>query len=127
MEPAHDIALALQQAGLGTLGVDIFKGPVRPANGIPVDSIFVLATGGRAGQRIHSDRSEIRYPTAQIRVRAESFAEGYEKASAVYDALFDLRYPGYMDFLLLQSEPIYLGQDANGNYEWSLNVECSYS
>jgi len=127
MNPALDIANYLENQGIGTVGANIFVSPVRPVSQyVPVNSIFVLETGGYPPQRVHSNRSELRYPSIQIIVRWNDFANGYTKAQAIYDVLRAPHIPGYWDVLPDQSGSIYLGQDENSNYLWSLNFTAKY-
>lgn len=123
-----DVATYLEDVGLGVLGESIFVGPKRPVSEhVPADAVFVNSElTARPSQRVHSGLREIRFAPIQVRVRASHFEAGYERAMNVMDALYRVVIPGYIDTRPLQSEPIYLQQDENGNYEWSLNFEVKY-
>ncbi len=123
-----DVAGFLEVKGLGKFGEDIFVGPVRPVSQIvPADTIFVNSeVTARPSQRVHTGLREIRFPPIQVRVRSNRFETGYERAMGVMNALYRSVIPGYIDTRPLQSEPIYLEQDENGNYHWSLNFEVKY-
>lgn len=60
-----DIALLLEQEGVGTVGSDIFAGIDQPS--VPDNAIFVVATGTYQPQSPNLDYS---YPTVQISVRS---------------------------------------------------------
>jgi len=123
MNPAQTIAMALQTAGVGLAGSDIFVGPVRPASAqVPAKAIFILGTGGPAGARTHTD-GEVRYPTVQVRIRDNSLVAGIDRAEAVYQALANRKIPGFLDCEGIQSAPMYLEQDENLLYHWSINFE----
>ena len=136
MDASTDVQTKLQAAGLGTAGTNLFRGPVRPvgtaAQGkTPANSIFVLSSGGREGDRVHFMNSEngpgeLRYPNVQVRVRNTGFDAGKSIAEQVYQALEGQLIAGYWDIRALQSEPVYIRQDENNNYHWSLNFELRY-
>ena len=123
MNAACDIATFLEPRGIGVVGTDIFIGPVRPVSTvIPQNAVFVLGTGGPAGARTHGN-GETRYPTIQVRIRDTDLIAGGVKAENVYTALEGAKVPGYSDCVGLQSAPIFMQQDQNKLYHWSLNFE----
>jgi len=127
MNPALDIANYLESQGIGTVGTNIFVGPVRPASQyVPINSIFVLGTGGYPPQRVLQTSTELKRPSVQVRVRWSSYEDGQAKAEAVYDTLESAGISGYLDVVADQSSPIPLGLDENNNYEWSLNFTLTY-
>ena len=127
MTPHDDLRTFLISQVTSVTTSNCFVGPVRPVSAqIPHNSVFCLSTGGRASDRVHSDLSELRYPTVQIRVRHNTFSSGYTFVKEIYDALFNANINGYWDIRLLQSEPVFILQDENSNYHWSINVEMRY-
>ena len=126
-DPAKDIAQLLQDAGVATLGIDLFTGPMRPAGeGAPAQCVFVRSTGGLPADRFFVQLDEVRYPTVQVRVRSPSYQQGMDLARAVYAAAQSARPAGYMDVVCNQSEPLYMEQDANRHHHWALNFELMY-
>ncbi len=124
--PAQDVFdyLEAQEVAGEESDADIFIGPLRPVSSyVPVNSLFVLATGGPPAERFLSGGAKIenRYPTVQVSVRWRTYAAGYEKARKVYDTLNFATISGYWNVTAQQSEPLFVGQDVKGNYRWSLN------
>jgi len=127
--PADDVKNQLNTKNVATSGTNLFVGPVRPVSQyVPANCLFVLAYGGAPGERFLSGgaKTENRYPAVQVTVRWNDFPTGYAKARAVYDALDAETISGYWNVKGLQSEPLYIGQDENGNYRWTVNFELSY-
>lgn len=130
--PDVDIANRLVAQGLGTLGTDLFYGPVRDADNLgttyPDAGVFVLTTGGFDPEPLigGQDAPDIRRPFVQVRVRSarESFETGQNTAQAVYQALHK-KSPGEYIAWLVQ-EPGYLGKDNKSRHEWSLNVQLMF-
>jgi len=122
MNPALDVANYLENQGIGTVGTNVFVGAIKPVSQfVPVNSIFVLSTGGYPPQRVFQTTTELRRPSVQVRIRWNGYEAGLAKAEAVYNALESASIPGYLDVVADQSSPIFLGFDENNNYEWSLN------
>jgi hypothetical protein len=129
--PAVALAQTLETAGLGVMGTNLWVGPVRPASDVvPVQAIFVLATQGREADRVFGEGDgvgyELRYPTVQVRIRSPAYIAGYQLARDCYDALQSSSPGGFMDVRAMNSEPMFLEQDQNNNYHWSINFECMY-
>jgi len=137
---AEDIAGFLGDAtpSLGTVGTDIFRGPVRPFTKsgattlIPRNCIFVIEnTGGDAPIPVAgAGYQEIRTVSLQIIVRNTSSAS--TKAQEVYNVLADMTtaditQPGYIVFEMAQSNPLFLpGLDNNVDAYWSINMDAMY-
>lgn len=74
--PAYDIAVQLESLGLGTIAaksgwsIAVSREPQNPAN-----VITIYDTGGE----IDTDEQNVLYPTFQIRVRASTYLESYNK------------------------------------------------
>ena len=129
VNPADDVKDQLNTKNVATSGTNLFVGPVRPVSQyVPANCIFVLAYGGAPGERFLSGgaKTENRYPSVQVTVRWNDFSTGYAKARAVYDALDAETISGYWNVKGLHSEPLFIGQDENGNYRWTVNFEMSY-
>jgi len=125
--PALDLATFLGDNGFGVLGENIFVGNVKQISEyMPTEAIFVLGETGRASDRVHSGLREIRFPSVQVRVRSYDFGRGVELSLSIYESLYRVILPGYIDCRPLQSEPVFFEQDENGNYEWTVNYELKY-
>ena len=133
--PEMDVATYLSTAGLGLmLGTNLYTGAVLPANvdghqgNVPGLSVFVNSVGGppplpymgpaaTAGS-LYSHGIQVRvrgYPDAQ--------AAGLVLARQVRNALHRATIPGYLFCLVKESQPLYLGVDANNRHQWSINVD----
>lgn len=116
------IALAIANKSetllLGTVGTDIFVSKMPP----DTDNCFaVYDTSG-----LPSDPYlPIRQPTLQIVVRNTSYTTGKAKIEAVRKALHQLanftQDSIYFYMILANSDGGYIGQDANGRHEFSIN------
>jgi hypothetical protein len=85
MSPAHLIALFLATRGVGTFAgnvgwsINVAGEPASPPN-----TVTIYDTGGEGPD---TDELDWLRPTLQIRVRAESYAEGYAKQEKIRDLL----------------------------------------
>ena len=128
MSAEADITTYLQAQGVGTLGTNVFQGPIRPvSNHIPANSIFVRGSGGASAQRYLSGgaRIENRHPNVQVTIRNTDHILGLAKAEEVHDALQAARISGYWDCKVEQSAPLSLGEDENNNNLWTVNCTLS--
>lgn len=105
-----DIALYLQQQGVGTVGADIFKGqmPVAP------DNCIALFEYAGEPPDLHWPGE---YPSLQAMVRNKSYAAGREKIEQIKDALHGLSETvinGHR-YLLIQAlqSPFFMQRDEN--------------
>jgi hypothetical protein len=126
-----DVAAKIAADGNGTLGTDLFRGVVRAERSsapvIPRIAIFVNApTSGPAPFGVGGDHLRYRSPTIQIRVRHAVQATGRTLAQAIYNDLSAGTMDNYLNVSMNESDPIDLGQNENGAYEWSINVTCLY-
>lgn len=93
----------------------------------PAQVVGVLATGGYAS----AAKAGLDYPTFQLLVRVASHAEstaGATQAESLYLALdhcgpVTIGSTAYRD-IQAEHPPAYLGEDASGRPEWSLNFRC---
>lgn len=113
---------------LGTVGTDIFRGAVRPADPprVPHAAIFCLATGGPAPAPYlaGSSRESFYRVNVQVRVRGNvgGFGAGQAVALQVRDKLHLASLTGYVRCSVEGAHPIYLGRDDTDHDEWSVNA-----
>lgn len=79
--PAHDIALYLAAASVGTFAVDLFVGnePAQPDNCVTVYDY--------PGGEHDTDQMDIERPNFQVRVRALKYDEGYARQEQIANLL----------------------------------------
>lgn len=142
--PPDEAIVTVIDAALGSLtaGVNLFPGPVRrpPPVGAspelaayPHTAVFCLATGGPAPSTHVQNGTgpDIKFATVQVRIRSEpdttadAFKNGQALARQVWTALQRATASGYISLTCRESEPVYLGEDASGHHEWSVNVATS--
>jgi len=137
---AADIAkyLGAYTPTIGTVGTDIFRGPVRPFTKtgattlIPRNCVFVIAnTGGEAPLPMAGTAyQQVRTVSVQVIIRNTSSHDA--TAVNIYNALTamatsDLDQPGYIGFQVQNSSPIYIpGIDGNLDNYWTINVDAIY-
>jgi hypothetical protein len=102
---------------------NLFAGPIRPS---PLAGVWCLATGGLAPEPFLGVDKDFRQKTVQVRVRSNpgDFAGGETLAVACFERLHKHIPSGWIDLLVREPWPTYIGQDANECHEWSLNVDC---
>jgi len=114
-----DIALYLQQKGIGTIGTDIFKGqlPAAPDNAI---ALFEYA-----GEPQDLTDANLEYPGLQVLVRNKSYAAGRQKIEQVRNVLHGLTETtiNNVRYLLIQAKqsPEALPRDENGRAIFVVN------
>lgn len=118
-----------------TSGTNIFRGPLRPAStsapgpsSIPTKAVFVLATGGPPPSPYLGSGLNVYESNVQVMVRSElaDFAGGQTLARACITVLQQAIPSGYISFLVVESEPNYLGADAQGCHLWSVNLTATW-
>jgi hypothetical protein len=118
-----DILTVLETAGVGTVGVDLYAGPLR---GTPIAAVAVLPTGGYPPITLmdaaHQDRVK---STVQINIRSEinDYVGGLTLGRAIIAALHKLPPVGYTECVVTTPDPIYIGEEKQGAHRWSINVE----
>jgi hypothetical protein len=122
-----NVATKIQTDGHGTLGTDLFKGPVRAERtaspAVPRTATFVSgSTGGPPPAGIGGDVNRYRSAVAIVRVRHASLATGRTLAQSIYNSLAVGTLSGYINLNMDGSGPRFLGQDENGAYEWAMNL-----
>lgn len=124
--PETDVATLISDGGHATLQTDMWRGPVRPAvDDVPVNAVFVMQSGGLPPHRI-SRAAQIRTAGVKIRVRNSGYLTGLTLAKAILDTVDESQPTGYMDVSAIQTEPIFLTKDRNGDYHWSMNFYVMY-
>lgn len=111
-----------------TVGTNLFYGLVRSVSSdCPAESVFVMASGGRQPARVFGSSGEIRYPRIQVRIRSDTFQNGYTLAQTVFGILQSATPTNYMDVVAQQSEPTFLGADERGLMHWSINYLAKFN
>lgn len=130
-QPDLDIVNRLDsQVASLTKNTNLFRSKVRAISGqIPSVAAFCLASGGPPPQG-YADGTAInrRYSGVQIRVVAlantdNNFKTGQDLAKECRDAVHHAALSGYIDVRVLETEPIYIGENNDRHHEWSINVE----
>jgi hypothetical protein len=113
---------------LGTVTVDIFRGPVLPASPsiVPHQAIFCLASGGPKPDpyfKVAGVNASFYRVGVQIRVRSApgKMLVGQQLAVQVRNKVHLARIAGYDQCSADSSHPIYLGKDDTEHHEWSVN------
>ena len=124
---ANDVAL--------TFGTNLFRGKVRAhdkSGFIPVNSVWVLSSGGRATEtwlRANASNRRFFQSTVQVRIRSNQreFLTGQTQAVGLRDLLHDAVIVNYISVKTNESEPIYLSEDNDGIHHWSLNLTLMFT
>ena len=128
--PDNDIASALQTAGVGTVGTNIFRGGIRPVSGlIPHAAIFVLPTGGSGPDPlINAGATDYSRPTVQMIIRGNvgAYITTLTTAKSCITAVHKATIAGYFQVLARNPDPLYLGLDDTEHPMFSVNVELFY-
>lgn len=123
--PAHDIALYLEEQGVGTFASELgWSINVSREPNSPDDAITIYDTGGNEAD----PENEIYEPTIQVRVRAESYTDAYSKHNEIRDILIiptsrtlgasdDTFYIG----IWMQSDILSLGRDDHDKHILTAN------
>lgn len=132
--PDEAVANYLAAHGFGTIGTDLFRGGVRPADpgaGIPHAAIFVLATGGPPPDPFlpaNGSQTSLYQSNVQVRVRGDSddMAATTVQAQAVLDALhlavLTMTSANFIACKSLSASPLPMGRDLTEHPEYSVNV-----
>jgi len=126
--PPQDLRDHLVDAGIGfTKGVNIFTGSLRAAKGvIPVNAAFVNGVDGLPPIRSMGEVEEILTSVVSITLRWGTSGGGDSLMRTVRDTVQGASITGYLDVLAQGSEPIPLGEDADGNHQFMAMVEMTY-
>lgn len=131
LTPEQDIVSAINTGVAAfTTGTNLFYGPVRPADqdNYPSRACFVFPSGGVEPEAFLGQTYAMRRSSIQIRTRGnrQDFAGALVDARAVRDAVHQSPSASYLDWRVMQSEPIFLGPDEAGHPEFSINVEAQF-
>ena len=129
--PDLDLANHLETELVGTVGTDVFRGPVRaPSRYIPHRSIFCFTQGGPPPIPLFgSDRTDVREARVSVYIRGNigTYTATATFARMVYDAVERARISGYASVLSDASEPLYIGLDPTEHPVFNLDVMMIYS
>lgn len=110
-----------------TSGTNLFQGPPRgPNNRFPGRSVFVTGLGGAEAARVMQEVSETRFAVLNVLTRWRGFAAGNTLTRLIQDTLQAADISGYLDVVALQSEPTFIGEDAENNFLWSMGYQLVY-
>lgn len=127
MTPEADIVDALDAAGVGDAGVNLFEGPVRDGPGVPDAAVFAARTSGTLMPYLGGVSAPDEHDAnIQVRVRSavNAYAAGRAVADAARDALHKQAPAGYTGWWA--SEPYFIEQDQQDRSHWSINVRVLY-
>ena len=108
-----------------TTADNLFIGPVEPTSSLfPAECVFLLPTGGISPQGFVGMDTYVWFNDIQIRIRwtKKRFWDGYTLARRLRALLHYAPIADTISVLVRESEPNYIGEDDEGNPEWSLNV-----
>ena len=123
--PDYSVATALQTAGLGTVGTNIFVGGKLPPSAlVPNACIFCLAIGGPQPMKYMGSSDSFYEKDVQIIIRGDRNAinAARTKARAVMTEMQESGIGGYTGNFCLESEPNYLGLDDQEMPVFTINV-----
>lgn len=117
-----DLAQDLSNAGLGTIGQNIFKSYLPDADN---EAIAILDTGG---PKPDANISSMKNPMFQIIIRANTYAAGKSTVDAIRSRLHGVQNrtigSTYFYFIHAQSEGGHIGRNERGQDEFSMNFIC---
>lgn len=130
--PALDIATALANAGLGTLGTNIYVSTVLDDDTgggiVPDAAIFVAQSSGAPPEPLlgGSSADDINRVVVQIRLRGgrNAYQTALAKLPLIHAAIHKQQTAAYISWLV--DPPIQLGPDDKDRHEWSINVAVLY-
>lgn len=122
MSLIDDIATDLSNAGMGTVGVNIYKSYI-PDN--TQEALVILDTGGTLPDIYVTD---LKSPTFQVFIRSNTYSAGKTDLDTVRSRLHGVqnRTIGntYFYYIHANSEGGHIGRNANGQDEFSINFSC---
>ena len=126
--PSVDIAASIVGGGLaGITAGNTLSGLIRDANDyVPINALFIGGDAGPQPLRVMGEDKEIRTAIVHIRVRWNSFGPGDGKVRLLQEFLQKVAIAGYLDVTAMQSEPVPLGSDGNGNFLWIMSYMMVY-
>jgi hypothetical protein len=116
----EDLATALQDADVGTLGTNLFLGWLPDA---PDNALALYETGGQPPSYTHHALTPaIARPSIQVMVRDHEYVSGRERIDEAYAVLC-----GLSSYLAIQpiQPPFALGRDAHDRARFSVNFNLT--
>jgi len=111
----------LQGQGLTIPDGEIYAGPLNTA---AADTcIWMVAGAGTAPDDSFGTLEAIQYPRLQVNIRHTDVSDGESDARTVWELLHDTEPADYSRTTMLQSTPLYVGQDDDYRHRWSVNIE----
>lgn len=128
-----DVATLLQAAGHGSLSGNpptLYAGPF-PATA-PDAMIACLASGGeQPAKYLGGDGTAVYRPKVTVLVRgargAGSYANARQRSCNAWQSLYEAQRSTYLQFLMQEPQPNFLGRDENGRPQFSFTVQLEYS
>jgi len=111
-----------------TFGTNLFIGkePTTPTN-----SVTIFDTPGANPMLTVNNDEDYRFPSAQIRIRNNSYLTGRSMAEDIYTFLHGKNHETWnstvYQFIRCVNEPYHLGNDENGHPWWIINLNIQRS
>jgi hypothetical protein len=85
---------------------------------------FVILDGGILPQSFIGESRVVRFASVQTMVRADrhDYDGGLDDARELHDTIKYAALTDYIDVRVDESEPLYLGEDEDGQSEWSIRA-----
>lgn len=127
--PNADLVTFLAGAGLSlTKGTNLYQGAFRGPDGkVGRNAVFVYPSGSPPPVRSMGQTTEVRFALMLVQTRWAKYAEGNLKAQAIQNALQGASISGYLDVVLGESLPVYLGQDEVGDHLFLSTVRMVFN
>lgn len=127
MTPDEDVATALQTAGRGTIGTDLFTCPEEMVTDeVPDACIFCISSGGPSPMPFFDSANgySLYEANVQIIVRGARNTKNtvLPLARNIIDDLHRATISGYVGCLVMESEPNFLGFDDDRHIRYSVNA-----
>lgn len=133
--PPEDVVgfLSGKTVGARTLvgGTNLFASEPIVDGTVPIEAVFVWSAAGFPPVPYMGVAPSVWYPRVQVRVRGNARAVGARQeartaARAVLGLLHRAQLAGYISCLANESEPIHLGENGSGGFEFGLNFDLIY-
>lgn len=132
--PAYDVAQFLTTKTVGgvvlTVGTNLFISRMPDTDRSPSPAVACLNTGGEAPAP-YLDDSRRSYFSASVQVLVRSAVDDFEAGERVARGIIEWCHQrvavGYVTWLSRDSQPGYLGPDANHRHTWAINLDAEYA